>query len=52
MTSKNSFWANCKENHKRRIWVWIVSVLGQMVVYPAFLMVYLSRVKTWNVQGV
>lgn len=52
MTSKNSFWANCKENHKRRIWVWIVSVLGQLTVYPAFVMVYLSRVKTWNAQGV
>ena len=33
MISKNSFWANCKENNKRRIWVWIVSVLGQLMVY-------------------
>ncbi|MCH5258376.1 MAG: hypothetical protein J1F18_01425 [Lachnospiraceae bacterium] len=52
MTSRNSFWANCIENHKRRIWVWIVSVLGQLTVYPAFVMIYLSRIRTWYAQGI
>ena len=51
MTSKNSFWANCKENHKRRIWVWIVSVLGQLALYVGILMIYLSRIRQWYAQG-
>lgn len=51
MTSKNSFWANCKENHKRRIWVWIVSVLGQLAVYVGRLMVYLTRQRIWYERG-
>ena len=51
MTSKNSFWANRKENHKRRIWVWIVSVLGQMAVYVGRLLIYLTRQRIWFERG-
>lgn len=51
MTSKNSFWDNCKQNHKRRIWVWIVSVLGQLALYVGILMIYLSRIRLWYAQG-
>ena len=31
MTSKVSFWVSCIENHRRRVWVWIVAVLFQAV---------------------
>lgn len=52
MTSRNSFWASSKENHKRRIWVWIVAALVQMMAYVGVLSIYLSRIRTWNVDGV
>ncbi|MDE6847578.1 MAG: hypothetical protein K2J99_17660 [Lachnospiraceae bacterium] len=52
MTSKNSFWASSKENHKRRIWVWIITVLAQLMMYVGVLTVYLSRIRRWNVEGV
>ena len=45
MTSKSSFWGSCRENHKRRIWVWIVAVLSQILVYGGMTMIYLSRIK-------
>ncbi len=45
MTSKNSFWASSRENHKRRIWVWIVAVLSQVLLYGAMTTIYLSRIK-------
>lgn len=51
MTSKNSFLTNSKENNKRRIWVWGVSILGQLVLYPGILTVYLSRIDFWNADG-
>lgn len=51
MTSKKSFWASCKENHKRRIWVWIVAVLTQLMAYIGSLTVYLSRINSRNSQG-
>ena len=51
MTSKKSFWASCKENHKRRIWVWIVAVLAQLMAYVGGLTVYLSRIGSRNSQG-
>lgn len=52
MISKNSFWANCRENHKRRIWVWIVSVLSWLLVYGGMTMVYLSRIRSFQTDGV
>lgn len=51
MTSKSSFWGSCKENHKRRIWVWIVAVLSQLLVYGGMTMIYLSRIKGFYAQG-
>lgn len=51
MTSKNSFWASCRENHKRRIWVWIVAVLSQLLVYGGMTMVYLSRIRSFYEGG-
>ena len=51
MTSKNSFWASCKENHKRRIWVWSISAVMQLMAYVGFLVVYLSRIKMWYEDG-
>ncbi len=51
MTSRNSFWASCKENHRRRIWVWIVACLMQAVSYVGVLTVYLSRIRMWNAEG-
>ncbi len=51
MTSKNLFWASSKENHKRRIWVWVITVLAQLMMYVGVLTVYLSRIRMWNAQG-
>ncbi len=51
MTSRNSFWDSMKENHKRRIWVWIAAGLTQLIIYIGVLMVYLSRINTWNAEG-
>lgn len=48
MTSRKSFWASSRENHKRRIWVWIVAVLAQLMAYVGVLTVYLSRINRWN----
>lgn len=43
MISKNSFWANLKENNKRRIWLWILSVLGFVIMFPSMVAICLSR---------
>lgn len=51
MTSKNSFLASCRENHKRRVWVWIVAVLSQLLVYGGMMMIYLSRIKGTYAEG-
>ncbi len=51
MTSKNSFWASSKENHKRRIWVWIVAFITQLMLYVGVVTVYLSRIRAWNAEG-
>lgn len=51
MTSKNLFWVRSRENNKRRIWVWIVSILLQLVSYPAVMTMYLSRIQFWNKEG-
>ncbi len=51
MTSKNSFWVSCKENHKRRVWVWIVAVLSQLLLYGGVAMIYLSRIKGFYAEG-
>ena len=51
MTSKSSFLVSIKENNKRRIWVWVVSFLGQLVLYPGILAIYLSRINFLNAEG-
>lgn len=51
MTSKNSFLASCRENHKRRIWVWIVAVLSQLLLYGGMMMIYLSRIRGYQANG-
>ncbi|MCM1173793.1 MAG: hypothetical protein NC341_01945 [Blautia sp.] len=52
MTSKNSFLVSSKENNKRRIWVWVISILGQLLLYPGILTIYLSRISFRNADGV
>ena len=51
MTSKSSFLVSCRENSKRRLIVWIVSILSQIIVYPGVLIIYLNRIKHWNKEG-
>lgn len=51
MISRNSFWASCLENHKRRIWVWIVAFMMQLLIYVGVLTVYLSRIRFWYEDG-
>ena len=52
MTLRNSFWASSIENHKRRIWVWIITFLMQVTSYVGVLTVYLSRIRMWNAEGI
>lgn len=51
MTSKSLFWVRSKENHKRRGWVWIISLLIQLAVYPGIMVLYLTRIRTNNMRG-
>ncbi len=51
MTSRNSFWVSSVENHRRRIWVWIMAALVQVTSYVGILTVYLSRIRMWNEEG-
>ena len=44
MTSKKSFWDNLKGNNKRRGFVWIISILTHLVLWPGFLLIYFSRI--------
>lgn len=43
MTSKNSFLASLMENNKRRIWLWLVSVLGFVILWPSAVAMTISR---------
>lgn len=43
MTLKNSFLASLKENNKRRIWLWIVSVFGFVLLFPSGIMMLISQ---------
>ena len=43
MTSKNSFLASLKENNKRRIWLWCVSVFGFVLLLPMATAMLISR---------
>ena len=44
MTSRNSFSVSIRENQKRRIWAWAVSILLQIATYPGIMIIYLSRI--------
>lgn len=52
MTSRSLFWARSRENHRRRVWVWIVAVLSQLLAYGAMITIYLSRIRIQNENGV
>ncbi len=43
MTLKNSFLASLMENNKRRIWLWIVSVFGFVLLFPSAIMMLISQ---------
>lgn len=45
MTLKNSFLASLKENNKRRIWLWIVSLFGFLLLLPSAVMMVISQHK-------
>lgn len=51
MTSKSSFLTSSIENHRRRVLVWIVSILAQIALYPGIMTIYLSRINFWNADG-
>lgn len=44
MISKNSFLANLIENNKRRIWVWVLSLLSYVLIYPAYTAMRISKI--------
>lgn len=51
MTLKRSFWDKCKENNKRRIWVWAVSILAQLIMYPGITLIYMTRIHSRGMSG-
>lgn len=48
MISKNSFWASMRENNKRRIWLWMISVLFWFFYYPVCMAMLMSRKQGHN----
>ncbi len=44
MTSKSSFLASVKENSKRRLWVWVLSVLAFMLALPVYTALVINKV--------
>ncbi|MCR4787105.1 MAG: hypothetical protein K5888_00820 [Lachnospiraceae bacterium] len=47
MTSKRSFSANTGIAGKQKIWMWIVSILSMLIMYPSVLIIYLNRIISW-----
>ena len=45
---KNSFWASMRENNKRRIWLWMISVLFWFFYYPVCMAMLMSRKQGHN----
>lgn len=43
MTLKNSFLASMKENNKRRIWLWIVSLFTFVIIFPSIMAMIISQ---------
>jgi len=44
MTSKNSFLASMKENNKRRLSVWILSVISFVLIFPIYVSLIINRI--------
>lgn len=44
MMSKSSFLVSMKENSKRRLWVWVMSVLGFMLMLPLYVALRISQI--------
>ena len=44
MTSKSLFLVSMKENSKRRLWVWVISVLGFMLFLPLCVALRISQI--------
>ena len=44
MMSKSSFLVNMKENNKRRLWVWVISLLAFVVIFPTSIALIVNRV--------
>lgn len=51
MISKKLLSVSIRENNKRRIWVWIVSLLTMLAFYPGIMTVYLTRIRVFNSVG-
>ncbi|MCR4989965.1 MAG: hypothetical protein K6A38_03790 [Lachnospiraceae bacterium] len=47
MTSKRSFSAKNGIDSKQKIWMWILSILTMLLMYPAVLIIYLNRILAW-----
>ena len=48
MMSKNSFLVSLKENNKRRLWVWILSILTFMLLIPIQTALNINQVMNWS----
>lgn len=51
MTSENSFLVNIKNNNKRRVWVWVLSILSMAAVFPGITTVYFARIDSYLANG-
>ena len=48
MISKNSFLVSLKENNKRRLWVWVLSILTFMLLIPIQTALNINQVMNWS----
>lgn len=44
MTSKKSFWARFLRNNTSKIWLWVVSFITMLILYPGVMLVYFNRI--------
>lgn len=52
MISKNSFWANVREDNKRKSPLWIISFLFFFLIFPVGLTIVISNTRTqWEMYG-
>lgn len=45
MTSEKSFWASLLKQNIQRLWMWIISILCFIILYPSMLIAYFNRVR-------